>query len=375
VRWPAAQLDAGSRIDDLTIGYDFMPTFLAAAGIVSTPANFVGVNLLDRLQGQTTLPVRPELLVWENKNFDGGWGGRDLNTTPADEQYKYAVVDQSQARKLVIDRGAGTTITPGLFDVNNTNPSGINESAVYNLATAEPATLAALEGDYRDWRGRVGAIPVEYNLQNSTAEINDACLDFDAPGDVVELNQNEDLWFRAGDFSFQARLDLENLPANNNDAVVVEHPGSWTLQVSRGSVPNTVQGSLNIHGKTDASGYPGTPAAPLTLSGTAACALPCTVSIAFTVLGVTSGDSSVRLYLNNQAVAEYAGNTRDNIDLKEIYANESAPVILGNDASGQSGLAGKIIDPRFYRLYLTPTEVSAVWQEQSAEVCESASCH
>ena len=57
------------------------------------------------------------------------------------------------------------------------------------------------------------------------------------------------------------------------------------------------------------------------------------------------------------------------------YATGTEAVLLGNDSSGQSAIQGRLIDPRFFSLNLTPTEISAVMAEQSAAGCETGRCH
>jgi hypothetical protein len=362
-------------LNDFILGYDFLPTLMDASETVVSGSNFVGVSFNGLLLGQGPLPLRTELPVWEIKTFSGFWGGTDTITTLDDEQHNYAVWDEALGRKLVMNRDDNLALTEKLFDLGVINADGIEEGDSFNIATAEAVVVGALENDYRNWRMQVGSIPHEYNVGNSWAKIDQLCIDVSFPNDVVELEQNEQLWFRGGDFSFQTRIELNAVPSATG-GVVAQHPGSWSLELTPGSLADTVAVNLEMFGKDTASvGYPGAAGDLVSIGSEIACAVPCDFNVAFTVLGITGGESSVRLYLDNVPVAEYRGDASDNLEFSEVYANESSPVLLGNDSSGMSGLEGKLIDPRFFRMSLTPMEVAAVLAEQSAEACPSSGCH
>jgi arylsulfatase A-like enzyme len=375
VRWLSGGLSQGSVINDFTLGYDILPTLMDTSDTVVSGSNFVGVSFNDVLLGQGPLPSRTQLPVWEIKAFSGFWGGTDTITTLDDEQHNYAVWDEALSRKLVISRDNNLALTEKLFDLGVMNADGIEEGDSFNIAPAEAVVVSALENDYRNWRMQVGSVPHEYNFANSSASFDQLCIDVSFPYDVVELEQNEQLWFRGGDFSFQTRIELDGVPSATG-VVVAQHPGSWSLELAPGSVADTVAVNLEMFGKETAiMGYPGSAGDLISIGSEIVCAVPCGFNVAFTVLGITAGESSVRLYLDNVPVAEYRGDGSDNLEFSEVYANESSPVLLGNDSSGLSSLEGKLIDPRFFRMSLTPMEVAAVLAEQSAEVCLSNVCH
>ncbi len=82
-------------------------------------------------------------------------------------------------------------------------------------------------------------------------------------------------------------------------------------------------------------------------------------------------DLAIRYAASEKLVALLHGNGFSNAPhFKEVYATGTEAVLLGNDASGESAIQGQLIDPRFYSLNLTPTEVAKVMSEQGSAACE-----
>ena len=383
-RWPAANLNEGTTNNELIVGYDFLPTFLAAAGITTVSGDdFVGVSFMNPLLGSGPLPARFQPLIWEQRNIDFlySWSRYDLLTTLDDEQNLYAVIDYGFNRKLVSGREpahnlfAPTQVTPHLFDLTYIDISQDGEADTLDLLPAEATTQAAMETDYRLWRQRVGRLPVEFNLASSTADITDGCIDFEAGEQFAELIHHDLIAFREGDFSFQTQLELDSPPVATG-AVIAEHPGSWKMSLLPTATPNSVLVKLDIQAKNAGYERPGLPGDVITLNGTFNCAVPCSANIAFTVLGIVYFESSARLYIDGETVDEFYGNGLSAPYFREVYAAGTETVFLGNNSTGQSPIDGRLIDPRFFTLNLTPAEVVDVMSEQIAVTCEeAASCH
>jgi hypothetical protein len=251
----------------------------------------------------------------------------------------------------------------------------VREWSADDLRSSETAKVAELEQDYRSWRQEVGVIPLYVNPGVSNAGIEDLCYDFIGPAEAIEFWRNPKVDFREGDFTFQTQVALDKAPASGG-TTIAEHSGSWSLEVKPFPPSGLVNVTLKLVGKSPSvAGYPGAPGDVLTLSGVTECSVPCEFNVAFTVLGIADDESSARLYLNEAPVAEYIGNRKDQIRFKEVYATETSRVVLGNGESGQTGMTGKLIDPRFYLLNLSPAEIAAVALEQSGQVCDSGGCH
>ena len=264
---------------------------------------------------------------------------------------------------------------PRLFDLVNIGLSQDGEDESLDLLPDEDATRAILEQDYRDWRQIVGRETVEYNLDTSTADLSGGCVDITAAGQYAELETNELLTFREGDFSFQTQLELNSVP-DVGGAVIAEHPGSWTLSLEPDVTPGDLLVRLDIRGKNSGIAHPGAPGDLITLTAPLACAAPCSANIAFTVLGFSYTESGIRLYVDGTVGAEQPPTDNKTAPLiREVYASGTEEIFLGNSAAGDAAIDGRLVDPRFYTLTLTPAEVSAVLAEQNAAGCGGAGCH
>ena len=382
IRWPARNLTAGVTNSELTVGYDFLPTFLAIADIDVSDSDFVGSSFLESLLGAGSMPARTNPLVWEQKNFDSFWGngtpvgGYDTYTTLDDEQNRYALIDQNLNRKLAADQNTTTKlVAPHLFDLSYIDISQNGETDALDLLPANVETQLQLEAVYRGWRQQVGKLPVAFSASLSTADTTAGCVDVGAENQVAVMEQNELLTFREGDFSFQVQLELDQLPAVTG-ATIAEHPGSWKMSIYPDTTPDTLMVRLDVIAKNPGLEHPGLPGDIITLESTQACAMPCEFNIGFTVLGIVFSESSIRLYIDGAAVDEFRGNgVATAPHFREVFASGTEAVLLGNDSGGQSAIRGRLIDPRFYSLNLTPDEVAVVMFEQAAAVCETNSCH
>jgi hypothetical protein len=250
-----------------------------------------------------------------------------------------------------------------LFDIDTQNSSGVNEDDVtlpqLNLAGREPETVNSLEQAYRAWRMDIGTIDHTYDLSRSTGQIDDDKVSFSNSDQVVTIAPNDRLLFRESDFSFQTYLQLESIPAAAG-TVVAEHQESWKLWLEPGSTANTVTVHVAFTASTvRENSRPGNPGNTVELQAETPCTIPCQFDVAFTVLGVTSDDSSVRLYIEGSPRDEFRANPKDDILFSEIYASKEDPISLGNDESNNKGLIGRLVAPTFYNLSLSPAEVDA----------------
>jgi hypothetical protein len=321
-------------------------------------------------------------LVWEQTSFDSFWapgfpvGGYDTYTSLDDEQNRYALIDTTLNRKLVADQDLiSKQITPHLFDLHNIDLSQDGEAEYLNLLPAQVGEQVKMEAAYRNWRQQVGSLPVIYNAELSTEDTNDSCVDVWAENQVAVLEHNDLLAFREGDFSFQVQLELDDIPTITG-ATIAEHPGSWNLSVYPATSPAEFTVQLDVVAKDPGLDHPGLPGDLITVSSNVACVTPCSVNIGFTVLGIVFAESSLRLYIDGETVDEFRGNGVNNAPyFKEVFASGSEAVLLGNDSSRQSTIQGRLIDPRFYSLNLSPTEISRVMNEQAGIACTVSPCH
>jgi hypothetical protein len=223
----------------------------------------------------------------------------------------------------------------------------------------------------------VGVLPLDFNEANTNADTTAGCVDVMAADQVAELEHNDLFAFREGDFSFQTLLELDAPPAETG-AVIAEHPGSWTLSLFPGATPGNLLLRLEVRAKDGGIIRPGLPGDLLTLEGPLACASPCSANIAFTILGLSYAKSSARIYIDGVMVDEFHGNQANKNtppNIKEVYATGTEAVILGNDASGTAAIQGRLVDPRFFSMNLTPDEVAVVMAEQDLNICAESSCH
>ncbi len=375
ISWPAANLAEGSASDAFVLGYDFLPTLLEAADVPTGTGDFVGVSLMHALSGLGPMPERTAPIVWEQKSFTSFWGKSDTQTTLDDEQYRYAYWDSAVNRKLVADRESGAFILPHLFDTAHFPAGSVDETAEADMFLSELLNVAQLEQQYRNWRQSVGLIEVPLDEAETTAQIDGYCIDLDGGNAVAEYEHDERFLFREGDFSFQAQLELDAYPSDYG-VIIAEHPQSWSLALAPGQQIGQVDIQLNLRGRdTSIVEFPGQPGDLISIGGSVECVVPCTMNVAFTLLGITGSETSARLYVDGIPLAEFRGNGKAWPDFSEVFADEFSPLRLGNNGSGSAGFPGKIIDPRFYLLSLTPVEVATVMGEQDAIVCDSGGCH
>jgi arylsulfatase A-like enzyme len=369
VRWPAAHLAAGKTNDSLLTGLDLFPTFAAAAGAGVGDLDLPGYSALDTFVGDGRSIDRSEPVFWETSAIGTLFGRPDKFTTLDDEQNRYAVWDESLHRKLVIQRDRKGQLNTSLFDTNNVNKSGVNEDDIeipgLNLAKREPENVARLEKAYRGWRQSIGQIKYQYDLAGSTAQVSEESVIFSQPGDVAKILANERFVFRESNFSFQSLVALESLPGSAG-SMIAEHPGSWSVWLSPGANQDAVQvhaaftardSVKNTRASSEGDSY--LPGDTVELSSKVSCRLPCNLDIAFTVLGITSEESSFRLYINGEPMDEFRANPKDDVNMYEIYADNAGPIYLGNNLSGEKPLQGKIFSPGIFSLYLRPAEVIA----------------
>jgi hypothetical protein len=369
-------LPAGEALDLFTLGYDFLPTLLEAAEIPANDLSFVGTSILGALNGLGGEPVRASPIFWEQKSFSTFWGGYDTLTTLDDEQHKYAVWNDSYNRKLVADRETGTFIKSSLFDTSLLGDETQGEAPELNILDSERNVRRLLEKDYRDWRQTVGLIPNVFDGAATSARVEGLCIDVAGNDEVAQLASNARYQFREGDFSFQARIEFAELPGVNG-AVIAEHPQSWTLTAFETPESGMLDIQFDMRARdTRNADFPGTPGDLVSIGGRVACDIPCTMNIAFSLLGITGAETSARLYVDGIPLAEFRGNGKAlPPDFMEVYADESSPVLIGNNAHGTAGFSGRIVDPIFYLLSLTPAEVVAVMDAQDDIVCDSGGCH
>lgn len=379
VYWPAGGLPAGAVNNEFVIGYDFLPTLLDAANLSVSSSNFVGVSFLDNLFGQGAFPVRTNPLIWEQKNFNGGWGRTDTFSMLDDEQNRYAVRDPILNRKLVYEQNSLTKLVePYLFDLAGFGiaQNGEVQSLIPQLDDGGEAILqqGIMNADYRAWRQQVGTIPNVFDFSATTAVTEDLCIEFSESDHVAKLEDNELYSFREGDFSFQTRVELDELPGSMG-ATIAEHPGSWQLSLETDG-SDSVLAQLEVVAKNaEPVDLPGLPGDTVTLSNSFACSVPCSFNIGFTLLGIVYGEPSIRLYLEGNSVDEFSGNSRVSPYIREVYASTSDTVRFGNGANGQSALQGRLVDPRIWSLNLTPAELVQSMYQQNQVACDFGGCH
>lgn len=375
ISWPAANLAEGSGTDLFTLGYDFLPTLIEAAQIPADTGDFVGISVLNALTGEAAVPARTHPIVWEQKSFSSFWGKFDTQTTLDDEQYRYAVWSDVASRKLVADRETGPFVQPHLFDTAFIATGVAGEAPELDTFAAEQESYAVLEEQYRDWRQTVGKIAVEFDQLNTIAAVDGLCIDLDGNREVAQLQKDSRFSFREGDFSFQARVDLDSYPGANG-AVIAEKSQSWSLSLAEVAQPGMVEIRLDVQGRnTGVAGFPGATGDLVSIANTVACDIPCSMNVAFTLLGITAAETSARLYVDGLPVAEFRGNGKAPPDFSEVYSDDTSAVRIGNNLSRSAGFPGKIVDPRFYLLSLTPAEVVSVIDEQAEVLCDSGGCH
>jgi len=386
IRWLAQATNGGRRDDSFFIGYDFLPTLLEAANAPVSAT--LGSSMLGRLVQNGPPPLRTQPFVWEKAEHATWLQDVSRLASLGGDFYRHAVLNVLRHQKVTVQLDADPIWTSRLYDTNNRLGFGVNESddvePSLNIALANQQSITDLNEYYRGWRYQVGRIASEYDVATGSADLaleENSLLDllgFPTGAEVMPLKPNSRFNIHDGDFSFSTDVLLESLPSAGKEWIVATDPGSWRLSL----LPGTAEGFVEVRlamvssKSTWAADY-NIPGEVLTLSHEVACSNPCTIDMAFTVFHLPYYESTVILYVGDENVASHYASAAnfgggDRVPMYQVYSDESTPILLGNDESGQSGLVGKLRSPRLHQIALTPDEIAGVFDSDGDGVPDAA---
>jgi arylsulfatase A-like enzyme len=308
VRWPG-RIAPGTANDSFALSFDWLPTIADCFGIDVSDLTLHGRSLRAVLfEGAQLGP--DQTAFWEHREAGA-------SAPVGNEETRHAV--RSGPSKLVVQGGVSA-----LFDVE------ADPTETTDLAQAQPATVARLEAEYRDWRRRISRFePPGFTLAGAATARDGR---FELRGGAVVFEPDDRFLVDTAELSFRAWLRLETL--GPGDQLVAEQGDGWRLWVDADGWLN-----LRVWG-------PGEQAATLLVSS-APLAPGAEHAIGFSVRGGSA--SIVRLYVDGTLAAE----------TQEISAVRSSqePLRLGNTGDGGSPLFGVLRDPRFYLAALDSEEM------------------
>ncbi|MGB7347384.1 MAG: sulfatase-like hydrolase/transferase, partial [Pirellulaceae bacterium] len=132
IAWWPGKIESGTRVSDLAITLDVMPTILSVAGLVATDRPLDGIDLSSVLFEKKALPARS--LFWASLSNGG-------NRSEAMRDGKW---------KLVVQH---PNATPGTFENERVELFNLAQdiSEENNLAAARPERAAAMLGQIKNW--------------------------------------------------------------------------------------------------------------------------------------------------------------------------------------------------------------------------------
>ena len=310
VAWWPGSVAPGRVEDSVTAAFDIAPTLGDLAEAAAPAAGFDGRSLSALLLDGQPLPTRP--IVWESSM------GAFPDPAPPEDSNRWAVSEGDW--KLLRQ---SSEAPPALYSLAQ-DPA---EST--DLAAAHPELVERLTGEYWRWRRSAALFRVPVESFEAEARANGEW--YELGGGAAVLASHSALRVDDGDFSFRARI----WPSRRNGTrIVAEQPGSWSLGLQGGRVRLVAWDRSGS--QVQATGVDGL----LKDQG---------ASIAFSVFGLRSGGSQVRVYLDGMLQIEFEING---------LAISDEPLRLGRDLAGLNPFKGLLWAPSFRRIALLPQELA-----------------
>lgn len=309
VRWPG-HVPMDSVSDELTLGFDLVPTLTEIAGVDHSGIAFDGRSLVPLLSPDRR-STSPEVTVG-----DMFWDDREPSA-------RFAV--RRQHWKLLSTAGETS-----LYNLQKDPGESVD------LASSHPDLVAEMTSAYRRWLLEVTRIPYSVRRLEDAVRRDDADLVFEAPGGTAVIAAHPLLNPLDGELSFVARICPSPEPERSGSSVVARKGDAWSLLWRP-------DGHLLL----DAGGAHLVSRSPLPRNRCSR------VAFSFAHPGKKTPQSTEqgRLHL-------YIGGVDEGtVETPGAIAVEEDDVLLGRNADGSAPFLGRLEDVSFFSTALTAAEL------------------